>query len=60
MAEHKAFLDGFDRAEEDDCDPMIQALLDREERRLLASASTVARASRAPHDVRGDRGLHHR
>ncbi|EMF56462.1 MULTISPECIES: hypothetical protein [Streptomyces] len=41
MAEHKAFLDGFDRAEEDDCDPMIQALLDREERRLIASASTV-------------------
>ena len=41
MAEHKAFFDGSDRAEEDDCDSMIQALLDREERRLLASASTV-------------------
>ncbi|MET9078593.1 hypothetical protein ABZX95_42205 [Streptomyces sp. NPDC004232] len=41
MTEHKAFLTGLDCAEGDDCDSMIQALLDREERRLLASASTV-------------------
>ncbi|MCZ1012331.1 hypothetical protein [Streptomyces lydicus] len=41
MTEHKRFPDGFDHAEEDGCDPMIQALLDREERRLLASASAV-------------------
>ncbi|UQA90514.1 hypothetical protein [Streptomyces halobius] len=41
MTEHKAFLDGSNRAEDHDFDPMVQALLDREERRLLASAPPV-------------------
>ncbi|MFE0062747.1 hypothetical protein [Streptomyces sp. NPDC059003] len=41
MTEHTSLLDCLDRVEDDDCDAMIQVLLDREERRLLASASAV-------------------
>ncbi|PKV82582.1 hypothetical protein [Streptomyces sp. TLI_146] len=41
MTDHKNPRDGFVRPEEDGVDTMLQALLDREECRLLASASTV-------------------
>ncbi|MFI1890769.1 hypothetical protein [Streptomyces jumonjinensis] len=41
MTKHKSLRDGFDRAEEDGVDAMVQTLLDREERQLLASPSAV-------------------
>lgn len=41
MAEQRVLSDGSGRAEADDFDSMVRSLLDREERRLLASASAA-------------------